>query len=137
MKENKLKLVWKYLICFGVMGVFTVGMLISFGFSFTNDLIDIYRDLADAFTVPGLLAVLIGALVWVPTTGFFDALTFGVGILFKGLLPFKKGERFERFYDYKARKDEKRFTGYGFIVISGAVYLAIGIVFTALFSKIS
>ena len=119
------------------MGVFAVGMLISLGFSFTNDLIDIYSNLAAAFTVPGLLAVLIGALVWVSTTGVFDALTFGVGILFKGLLPFKKGERFERFYDYKARKDEKRLTGYGFIVISGAIFLVIGIIFTALFSKIS
>jgi hypothetical protein len=119
------------------MGIFTVSMLISLGFSFTNDLIDIYSNLAAAFTVPGLLAVLIGALVWVSTTGFFDTLTFGVSILFKGLLPFKKGERFERFYDYKARKDEKRLTGYGFIVISGAIFLVIGIIFTALFSKIS
>jgi hypothetical protein len=136
-KENKLKLLWKYLICFGVMGIFTVSMLISLGFSFANDLVDIYRDLADAFTVPGLLMVLVGSLVWVSTTGFFDTLTFGVSILFKGLLPFKKGERFERFYDYKARKDEKRLTGYGFIVISGAIFLVIGIIFTALFSKIS
>lgn len=137
MKENKLKLLWKYLICFGIMGIFTAGMLISLGFSFTNDLIDIYSNLADAFTVPGLLMVLVGALVWVSTTGFFDTLTFGVSILFKGLLPFKKGERFERFYDYKARKDEKRLTGYGFIVISGAIFLVIGIIFTVLFSKIS
>lgn len=137
MKGNKLKLLWKYLICFGIMGIFTAGMLISLGFSFTNDLIDIYSNLADAFTVPGLLMVLVGALVWVSTTGFFDTLTFGVSILFKGLLPFKKGERFERFYDYKARKDEKRLTGYGFIVISGAIFLVIGIIFTVLFSKIS
>ena len=137
MKGNKLKLLWKYLICFGIMGIFTVSMLISLGFSFTNDLIDIYSNLADAFTVPGILMVLVGSLVWVSTTGFFDTLTFGVSILFKGLLPFKKGERFERFYDYKARKDEKRLTGYGFIVISGAIFLVIGIIFTALFSKIS
>lgn len=136
MKEKIIKNARKYLICFGIMAVITVIIMVSFGFFEEKSLSVKYTILSDAFSVPGMVMLLVGALIWISTTGFFDALAYGVGIIFKGFTLFKKGERFERYYEYKVRKAEKRTKGYGFILISGAIYLLIGVIFILLFLSV-
>ena len=51
----------------------------------------------------------------------------------RALIPFMRRGEYEKYYDYKVRKGEKRIGGYGFLLISGAIYLAVGVVFTLLF----
>ena len=63
--------------------------------------------LCDAFFVPGILLSLIGMLVWISSTGFFDALGYAVRTAAHMFLPFVKTER-KSFYDYKMEKAEKR-----------------------------
>ena len=63
--------------------------------------------LCDAFFVPGILLVMIGALVWIATTGFFDSLGYAAKTAVHIFLPFIKTER-KSFYDYKMEKAEKR-----------------------------
>ena len=47
------------------------------------------------------------------------------------LKPFKKTD--ESYYDYKTRKSGQRFTGYSFLFFTGLAFLAVALVFLALF----
>lgn len=133
MRDNIISLVKKYLICFAVMGAFTVGILSSVGYSAEHPLDVKLLNLSDAFFVPGVVVFLFGVLVWVSTTGFFDSIAYVVNIGFRALVPFMRRGEYEKYYDYKLRKEEKRVKGYGFILISGLVYLLIGAIFAILF----
>ena len=135
MKEKIIQLAKKYLICFGIMAIITVIMVISFGYSSDDSLAVKYTILSDSFFVPGIIMLLVGLLIWVSTTGFFDALAYGATVFIKGFTRFKRTERFERFYEYKERKAEGRGFTHGYLLISGLVYLLIGVVFTMLFSN--
>lgn len=133
MNEKIISLVKRYLICFAVMGTFTVGILSSVGYSAEHPLSVKFLNLSDAFFVPGIVVFLVGVLVWVSTTGFFDSIAYVVNIGFRALVPFMRRGEYEKYYDYKLRKGEKRIKGYGFILISGLVYLLIGAIFAILF----
>lgn len=133
MNEKIISLVKKYLICFAVMGTFTVGILTGVGFSSEHPLSVKFLNLSDAFFVPGIVVFLVGVLVWVSTTGFFDSIAYVVNIGFRALVPFMRRGEYEKYYDYKLRKGEKRIKGYGFILISGLIYLLIGAIFAILF----
>ena len=74
-------------------------------------------------------------MIWVSSKGVFDPLGFGIKIALGGFKAFRRDERYERYYDYKARKEQKRLTGYGFLVIMGAVFILLGVVFSMLFFK--
>ena len=128
---NRIK---KYGITFAVMVVITIGVIISRGYSFDSPAFERYRILADAFTIPAMLSILVGTLIWVSTTGFFDFVSYSITVGFRTHLPFSRQEKAERYYDYKVRKNQKRFSGYGFLLISGAIYLVIAIIFNALFN---
>ena len=132
--ENKyVKLLIKYGACFLLMALATIVYLVSVEFSFSKDLETVYLNLADSFTIPAVFVLAFGALIWISTTGFFDSLAYIVNIGIRSLIPMGRKDKFEKFYDYKVRKDGKRITGYGFVLISGFAYLLVGIVFTILF----
>lgn len=137
MKEKIISIVKKYGITFVVMGLFTWGILSNYGYSADTSLVDKYRYWADAFFVPGIIVLLFGVLIWVSTTGFFDAISYGIGVGLKALLPFMRRDDYEKYYDYKVRKDEKRIKGYSFLLISGAIYVFVGAIFTILFTNAS
>ena len=124
----------KYLICFGVMALITLIMLLS-GKIWNMTTAQKYSALSDAFAVPGMLALLVGLMIWVSSKGVFDPLGFGIKIALGGFKAFRRDERYERYYDYKARKEQKRLTGYGFLVIMGAVFILLGVVFSMLVFK--
>ena len=84
--------------------------------------------LCDAFFVPGIFLVLIGALVWIATTGFFDSLGYAMRSVVHMFMPFIKHER-KSFYDYKVEKAEKRGATPYFIMIVGGAYILVAAVF--------
>ncbi len=127
------KILIKYGACFLIMALITVIILVSVGFSTDQGLTVVYLNLADAFCIPAMVMIALGALVWVSTTGFFDSLGYIVKIGVRALIPMARKGQYEKYYDYKVRKDGKRITGYGFILISGCIYLLIGVIFTLLF----
>ena len=86
------------------------------------------KIIADAFTVPGILLVCAGLLVFVTNEGVFHIFTYGIQS-FANL--FKKGRRkmkYATYYDYKeSKKDQK--SSFGFILFVGLFYLTVAIIF--------
>ena len=97
-----------------------------------QELAEKYRILCDAFTVPGVLVILSGALIAVTNEGALDGITYACGTAFKALLP---GGRLktEKYYDYVQRKKEKRVKGYGFLFVVGGAWMVLALVFMILF----
>lgn len=95
-----------------------------------------YRILCDAFTIPGSICLCLGILIWASTDGFFDGLTYCLSIAWRSFIPGGRAAPAEKYYDYVMRKRDKRITGYGFIPIVGAVFMAIAIVFLLLFNSV-
>jgi len=114
-----------------------IGLLMAYAFIALRDLssealVDKYRILCDAFTVPGMLLLLSGCLLSLSNAGALD----GVGYLFSqaaGMLIPGKGLGTERYSDYLERKRGKRLKGYGFLYISAAVFMLAAMVFMILF----
>ena len=97
-----------------------------------NDTVEIVKVLSDCFSLPGLVLVLFALLVVCSNGGTFDMLTFGVK---KVVLLLKRNlsERDrESFYEYRKRRQENK-RSFAYIMIVGAVYLAIGIIFIAIY----
>lgn len=95
-------------------------------------LVDQYRMLSDAFTVPGILLLMFGCLIWISNLGALDGLAYAVSFAIRSLIP---GARYkdEKYADYVERHREKRLKGYGFLFISGGVTMVVAIVFMILF----
>lgn len=122
----------RYGISVGLCVICTVLMLTSSNLSGAT-LQETYRILSDAFSLPGLLVLFAGLLVWLSNEGALNGVTWMVTYAFKSLIPGLRGSR-ERYGDYVLRQQEKRVKGYGFLFLVGGVFLAIGIVFMILFN---
>lgn len=96
-------------------------------------LVDQYLILCDAFTVPGVLLILFGAMVWVSNQGALDGLAYCVRFAVFSLIPGKRLERDEKYGEYVERKSQNRLKGYGFLFWSGLATMAIALVFMVLF----
>ena len=93
----------------------------------------LYRVLADAFTIPGLLMVCFGLLLVFSNEGALDGVGFGVSHMIAMLIPGKAAGKRETYLEYVERKRANRAKGFGFILITGAVYLAAAGVFILLY----
>ena len=115
-----------------------IGLVASLILSFVRDVYNapdtqtLYRDLSDIFSVPGLLLVLFGGLVFVSNGGAFYGLSFSVLKFFN---VFKKdaNRNRETYRDYVARKSDKKVTGYSFLFFAGLIILTPGVVFLVLY----
>lgn len=109
---------------------FTVAILNDIGNS--PSVSESYRILSNAFTVPGVILIMIGVLLYISSTGAFDALSYGLGRFARSLIP---GAQYkdEKFYDYKMRKNEKRASGYSCVFFVGAAFTLVAILFLILY----
>jgi hypothetical protein len=89
--------------------------------------------LCDAITVPGVLLICAWALVWVSSLGALDGLSYGLRLAFRALIPGKRLQREENYRDYVRRRQTARLKSYGFLLISGAVTMALSLVFLGLY----
>ena len=99
------------------------------------ELVERYRTLCDAFTIPGLLTLCVGVLLWVSNDGLFYGLGYCLEIAWKALIPGAR-RKTERYYDYVMRHKEKKITGFGFLFVCGGVCMAIALIFMALFYQL-
>ena len=94
-----------------------------------------YRALCDAFTVPAVLLLAFGALLWVAGEGVFV----GIGWAMKNALLLMipgQGRNRESYAEYRERKlAGGKATGLGFLFAVGAVFLVIALVFLVLYNK--
>ena len=116
-----MKLVYKYLITFGI-GFATVLLVANSKGIFTQtELVTIFHILTDSFCVPAVLITGMGGLVFVSNNGVFDALAYGM-ISFLDIFRKEKVNKFRTFYDYKESRAEKNL-GFGFLIITGLVFM--------------
>ena len=130
LRKNLLKYGIGFAVCLGVAVLYCV--LRDYP---SLSLVAKYRTLCDAFTVPGLLALCTGCLLWASNDGFFFGLGYCLDIAWKALLPGGR-RKMERYHEYVERHNQKKITGYGFLFICGGVCMAVAIVFLILFYRI-
>ena len=130
----KLKSGLKYLSGFLAGAVLVALCMLNFDFEGASQA-DIICCWSDAFSSTGVMMILIGLLIWVSNEGAFNGIGYALSVAFKGLIPGGRAKRMETYADYLDRKEQKRITGFGFLIIVGAVYLAVGLVFMVIFNQ--
>ena len=119
--------------------VSAVGILVVILFVSSSDFgaqttVDKYKILCDAFTIPGLLMLMFAAMLSISNEGGLDGVSYLVKQGFR-MLTFR-GISQEKYLDYVQHRRENRLTGYGFLYIVGAVFMAVALNFLALFYSI-
>ncbi len=136
-KSDQIKKAIKYgtaIVCGAAIAVY---MVFSRNISGAENATERYRILCDASSVPGLLMILVGILIWLSGQGAFAGLGYLGRYLRRSLVPGGRTKYpHETFYDYLQEKKEKRGSvSYSFLFIIGAAFLAVGIVFLVLYYK--
>ena len=98
------------------------------------DKLERYKILCDAFTVPGLLMTMFGAMLWVAGEGALDGISWAAINMVKLLIPGMAGTR-EPYGDFLERRRGNKVRGFGFLLHVGLLFLAAAIVFLILFIK--
>ena len=94
-----------------------------------------YMILTDAFSLPGVLFLGIGGMIWLSGEGALDGVSWLLKNAVKMLIPGPKKVR-EKYGDYVQRKRSgPKPSGYAFILITGAVLAAIACLFLILYLK--
>ena len=114
------------------MGMVTTFVLILRGISEAPNAAEKYRILADAFTIPSIIILMVGVLIWVAGEGTFDMISYGLGRGINSIIPLRQ-QKDETFYDYKMRKKDKRIKGYSFLFISGGIYFIPALIFNIIY----
>ena len=133
MKKETVKIIIKYAIASIIAVCFVLLNLSLRDFFKETELKEKYRMLADSFTIPGLIYVLLGLLIMLTNKGSLDALGYMVKRAVKMLVPMSKKDNMT-YAEYKETK--KGIHGYGFLFYIGAVVTAVCIDFTILFYQV-
>lgn len=129
MKQDKQTLLIKYIVCFVVASLITVGVFWSKGF-FTDNLAVNIQILADGFFVSGIMLTLFAALLFISGEGAL----IGVGYVLRHavlmLIPFGrlKHETYGKYRERRLAKIKKNEDNC--ILVVGLIFLVVGIVFT-------
>ena len=125
----------KYGIATLIGGMLSVTVFYLHGFGEAETWTERLRILADAFTIPGVVLIFSGLLVWVGNQQLFSGITYAGSRMFRALIPFGRSrEVHETYYDYVTHKREKGgVKGYHFLYHVGGIYFALALVFYILF----
>ena len=108
----------------------------NYGYSGDMPLLERYRVLCDAFTIPGVLLLMLGSLVFASNAGAMRGLVYTLKHLASRLIP-GIGNREERYYEYIQRKEAKgKARGDGFLFVTGGAFMAAALVFLVLFNRL-
>ena len=129
----------KNLIKYGITTAASLGLAFFYVYArvdFSNPdaiaLMEWYRILCDAFTIPGLILLMFGCLMSLSNAGAMDGLGYVVVNGLKMLIP-GGALKMERYKEYLERRRENRVKGYGFLYLVGAACMAVSLIFMALF----
>lgn len=136
MNEKIISYVKKYISTFLMLGAATCIILLLRQYSPEDSLAVKYLNIADAFTIPGVIILMVGVLIWIHSMGNFDMILYGFSRAKHSFIP-SANYTHETFYDYKQRKSEKRIKGYSFLFVCGGVYMIPAIVFNVLYALCS
>ena len=116
-------------------GLLIGGIYLVSGDFFSQSLREMYRLLSDAFMLPGFLMVCAGLMIWLSNEGAWHGVAFVLSRAVKLLIPFGRGAKDENYGDYVARQSKKQINGFGFLLVTGAVFLLISLIFLVLFHQ--
>ena len=136
-RQKLLRTLIKYGITAAVGGLMVYLTLTLHGFAELPGQVDRYRVLADAFTIPGVVLMLVAALVAVANEGAFTGVSYSLTWMIRTLIPLaalKNGR--ESYRDYVERKRANRVKGYSFLFFTGLAFFTVAIVFTVLFYRV-
>ena len=118
-----------------LLAFFYVYVRVDFADPGATALVEWYRIICDAFTIPGLILLMLGCLMSLSNTGAMDGLGYVVSIAVKMLIP-GGALKTERYKEYLERRRANRVRGYGFLYLVGAGCMMVSLVFMALFYSI-
>ena len=97
-----------------------------------------YKMIADALTIPGLLFVMFGLLVWASFQGAMDGLGYAFRNLISALIPGMRIQKQEGYKEYlEARREKRRESrGYGFLFFSGLLFMGLASIFVILYYRV-
>lgn len=99
-----------------------------------TELFRIFMILCDGFFIVGLLTVCLGLLFFVNNNGAFDMLVYGVGRFFSMFKKKPNDVKYQTFYDYSVAKAERPKADFIYLLIIGAAFIVISLIFLALWS---
>jgi hypothetical protein len=133
-QETKEKL-RNYAICVGVELVIAFCVIWSKGF-FTQSAAVNIQILSDAFFVAGILMTLFAGMMYVSGEGALIGIGFVMRNVVLAFVPMGR-TRHEKYADYRARKlGEAKKHNNSHILITGLIFLFIGIVFTVIWNEV-
>ena len=97
---------------------------------------DTYSILSDAFFVPGMVMVSVGALIWIAGTGLFDSVSYALTVAAHAIIPFMKNKP-KSYYDYKSEREGKTTKIPMFILYTGGGFLVIAVVFLIVYAAVA
>ena len=98
-------------------------------------LVEQFRVLCDAFSIPGIMMVLFAMLFSLNNLGALDTIAYLMSFLPRMIAPGAFGEP-EKLIDFVENRRMKRSKGYGFLYIVGFIFLGIAIYYLVLFYKV-
>ena len=134
-----MRLLKKNILKYGIS--FTVALWLAYTFinlrvdlqdPAATPLLEWYRIICDAFTIPGLTFLGLGGLVTLSNQGALDGLGYAATVAFKMLIG--AGARQERYREYLERRRANRLRGYGFLYVVGGACTIVALVFLILFN---
>ena len=134
MEQEKKSLLTKYLVCLGVASLITFIVFWIRGF-FTNDIGVNIQILSDGFFVSGILLTLFAGMMFVSGEGALIGISFVLRNIVQAFTPMgrKNHEFYGKYRERKlAEKKAKKASGDHCILIVGICFLAISVVFTAI-----
>ena len=135
MKEETKVTLRNYGICVGIEAVIAFLVIWSKGF-FTQSAADNIQILSDAFFVPGILMTLFAGMMYISGEGALIGIGFVLRNVALTFVPMGRAKQ-ERYADYRARKlSQTKKHNTGCILVTGLVFLFIGIVFTVIWSAV-
>lgn len=121
-----------YLINLAVAAVMAMSGMLAWDLFAQTEPLAVIKILSDSFFLPGVLLVGASLIGWVASKGTFDMFGY-TGHNFINMFKRDSYLKHESYYDYKAKKDEKRKPFNIPRTLVGLGFLALGIIFTVIY----
>ena len=132
---------WKSVLKYGITLGIGLGMVFltlhNYGYSYLETAADRYKLLSDAFTIPGVVLICLGLLVWAANMDAFMGLKYVLTYAVRLFFPYGRFAKSESYYDYRTRMEAReRKHGYAFLFVVGGALTAAAVVFMILFHQV-
>ncbi len=125
---SRKSIIIQYSVTTGIAAIISLLFLWIQDFFTPITVVEKIRLLADAFTIPGVVMIMIAALIWAGKDGFYDGLGYSMSRVKEMFVPAIR-KRHETFYDYKERQRAKPKRSVAFLLFVGLGYVLLAIIF--------